>query len=202
MKSSSKQYTTSWWEERRGKFTASQVWKLLDPERRRELICEIVAERIGLPPATQKVRFAGSWGHRYEPIARALFVQQTGLKVQETGFINAVDPELQGWLGASPDGMGEDFGIEIKALSKPKHIRFIDSGHIEPKYIIQIATQMLVTKAPTWYYVSFHPDHEQNLAFKALSWVDMAKTISTVQEAVIEAIKDVKAEMKEWGGVQ
>ncbi|XP_058448031.1 uncharacterized protein LOC131428256 [Malaya genurostris] len=63
--------------------------------------------------------------------------------LRETGLV--LDPELP-WMGASPDGISDDFVLEIKCPNTPrKYKRYIDVKKLPRKCFAQIQLQMHLT---------------------------------------------------------
>lgn len=194
-----KQLSKQWFDIRLGKFTASQAYRLMDSKKREEYIKLIASERLfGAQP--KKNSFAMLWGHKYEPLARAVFEQETGLKIRQVGFYESTDPELAGWFGASPDGVEEanTFGVEIKCLAKPKHHNIIRSGRIPIEYYWQVCGQMLATRIPLWYFVTYNPTTYPNIYYLSYSWSDVSGDIENLKKSITSAIAEVKKIMYNW----
>ena len=61
-------------------------------------------------------------------------------------------------FGASPDGLVGDEGlIEIKCPNTATHVKTVISGQINPKYMLQMQTQLLCTDRSWCDFVSFDP---------------------------------------------
>lgn len=95
-------------------------------------------------------------GEEYEPLARAEYERQAGVKVDVHGFISS---EKYPWLGFSPDGliMGEaglyTEAIEIKSPSTHTHVRYIRMNQIPNEHKYQVRLIFLV--CPTIERVTF-----------------------------------------------
>jgi putative phage-type endonuclease len=102
------QRTPEWFEQRKGKLTASSFGQAagLGPASRQQLW----RRHFGLE--TFEGNEATQWGEQNEPVALDAFKELTGQVVDLTGF--AVHRELD-WIGGSPDGLiGTDGVLEIK----------------------------------------------------------------------------------------
>lgn len=124
-------------------------------EARKTYMGALLAERLTGRPYYTPPSFAQQWGHDVEPQARAAYEARFGVIVEEVGFM--VHPEVP-YLGASPDGLiGADGGVEFKCPVNPYyHVRrFYEE--MEPEYVWQVRTNLLVTGREWWDLVSYHP---------------------------------------------
>lgn len=181
------QRTTEWYLARKGKFTASEIYNLLTTSRKKDevfgdtalsYIKEKVSEYImndNVFIEMQDLNFSNMvtrWGEQYEPEARQLYSELTGIEVEETGFI----PYSQ-HSGGSPDGMcadGEGL-IEIKCPFNPsKHIEFMmmkspdDLLAINKQYYWQCQANLLFTGRRYIDFVSYDPRMSDLLKLKIL----------------------------------
>jgi len=96
-------------------------------------------------------------GVEYEPVARNLFIKQSGIQVYTVPDTTIVDG-----FGATPDGLtviGKG-GLEIKCPYS-KH-NFDDFATIAPQYYPQIFGNMMVFEADFWYFAVFIIDNNQH----------------------------------------
>ena len=128
------QRTESWHKARRGKFTGSEIHKLMGESRSKSeffsdtaktYIYEKVIEMFSDAQKESYQTPAMQWGVDYEPLAKKWYSKFTGHKVDEIGFV-----ELEGFegvAGGSPDGLvAYQHIIEIKCpYSSANHIRNI-----------------------------------------------------------------------------
>jgi hypothetical protein len=90
-----KQGSQEWFAERAGKFTGSRFADVLARSKSSgkplkaydDLIEQIVAERITLDYEDGLTARALRWGHEVEPFARNAYELETGMIVQQVGFI-------------------------------------------------------------------------------------------------------------------
>ena len=171
-----------WLSERIGRFTASEIHRLMGEPRNKAdkwsegawtYILEKVAEEItGMEKFTPDT-YAMAWGKENEPIARDLFQKAVGAsKIEVPGF---KPYEYEGKIigGASPDGIahfdvGDEvipgYGCEIKCPSNPAiHISYllIESAVYMKKHhkdhYWQCQMGMLCAGLDSWKFVSYQP---------------------------------------------
>ena len=166
------QKTNEWLKLRKGKFTGSEIWKLMtEPRSKSEqwsdtaktYILEKIAEANSNDIETQSfTTTAMQWGNEYEPLAKKWYSKTTSNAVSETGYI-----ELDGfneYAGGSPDGLIEYQGIiEIKCpFNQANHLKHImtdvDSFKSELKeYYWQMQFYMACLNLEWCDFVSFDP---------------------------------------------
>lgn len=154
---------------REGRLTGSMAKRLMSGDYRtwNRLLQEIRSprpfyDRDQGPPAIQ-------WGHRYEPMAAALFWEaHPELNMHDPVFVPYHDPEdpLSRYVGVSPDrmiselGSGEQWvaGYEGKApYSQERHWWTITNDVIPPEHYPQCCFGMLVAGLRRWWFTSFDP---------------------------------------------
>lgn len=172
------QRTDLWDKERLGKFTASEIYKLMGtPKSKGDIftataytyILDKVAEKLtGHAPI--KNGEALVWGIEQEAQAKKWFTIITGKVIEGKGFISYNECS-----GGSPDGVVEDGVIEIKCpyntVNHLKHI--LDSNNFRsnfPDYYWQMQMNMLVTETHKCYFISYDPriDAEAGMYIKEI----------------------------------
>jgi len=99
------------------------------------------------------------WGHEHEPDARALFIEKTGLDVQEVGFCTRDDQII----GFSPDGLVYDennvqrYGLEIKCPAVDTHVGYLMEGELPSEYQLQVHWSLAASGLEAWYFMSYFP---------------------------------------------
>ena len=129
------QRSGEWYQARHNCVTASNIASVLEANpflTKRELLIQKVK-----PFELMKENPATSWGIKYEPIAFELYQKFLGKKVYQIGLLIH---DKYPWLGASPDGIGED-GRLFEA--KCKYYRNV-SDEIPLYWWMQIQLQMEV----------------------------------------------------------
>lgn len=176
-----KQRTDDWLKLRRGKFTASEIHKLMDKKFGDELekwtiksqnyILEKVAESFSSqsqPLTSVELR----WGIEYEPIGLAHYEGVFKEEIQEIGFVLWSENTS---CGCSPDGdlKGKPKGIELKCpYTLRSHMEAMmirsnaDFKQRKPQWYWQVMSSMMFCKYDVWDFVSFHPyfNPEQRLS--------------------------------------
>lgn len=96
-------------------------------------------------------------GVQAEPIARALFEEQTGMRFEPKSWVHPEKP----WRRANDDGYNKDFGavIEIKTMSKQKHAD-VANGIIPEYYLCQLQYNMSLANANIGYFISYSPEQK------------------------------------------
>lgn len=185
-----KQRTAEWHEARRGKFSASAIWKLFDTAERDKYIEEVVAERMGVVTKQDDGNRAYSWGVKYEPIALKELSALLGATLLQPGFVES--REFQGWFGASPDAIEKSYcyGVEIKCLSRATYNKIKIANRAPRRHELQMAGGMIATGIPTWFYAVYHPDEE--LLIKHYSKMDLADDINLIRNELPKAIEKAK----------
>lgn len=193
------QRTPEWFEERRGKVTASRIWDILKTIRsgapaasRGNYAAQLVSERL-----TGKVheRFYSNehmeWGQEQEPAAREAYTKLTGNEIVECGMI--AHPTIAN-AGASPDGLvGEDGLVEVKCLLPKNHIALLLTEEIPEQYQYQMLWQLACTRRKWCDFISYDPtlpDHMQ-LFIKRFDFND--KEIKHLENEVEIFLNEVEA---------
>lgn len=144
---------------RAGKVTASELDRLVSPlgkvrtgDGPRSYLMEKVAEAWTGTTLPTAVFWDGDQGQFLEEFARPAFTFETGMEVEQVGFISSDD----GRMGCSPDGLiGADCGLEIKCAHIEKHVGYLLAGVVPPDYVLQVQGSLYVTGFPTWKFFSF-----------------------------------------------
>lgn len=174
------QRSESWFEERAGKITASQMHAVMlerdrepfksgprkgqpkpPPKALTDYAYQLAAERLTGKPRKQIKAAALAWGVEIEPAAVAAYQAETGEIVTACGFIQH---PVHAFIGASPDFLvGDDGGGEVKSPeSSEVHLETLLAG-LPPEHIEQIQGGLWVTGRQWWDFVSYHPDFPADL---------------------------------------
>jgi putative phage-type endonuclease len=141
---SHEQRSDAWFEDRKGKITASIAAGCLGlcPYTSRQKAWRTV---LGMQASESNKHM--TWGTEFEGTARNAYECETGQIVTEVGFVP--HPSIA-WLGASPDGLAGDGLVEIKCPTKLPEI-------VPIHHRIQMIVQLACT-GRTWcdYYVWTH----------------------------------------------
>jgi len=138
------------WRQHRITATSASVIMGINPFK---ILCELWDDMMGIsaPISNDAMRR----GQELEPIARDLFIQETGIHV--TPICCEHDDEW--WMAASLDGISQDHKTicEIKCPKMKTHLEAIE-GNIPQYYYAQCQHQLFVTGAERVFYTSYHPD--------------------------------------------
>lgn len=160
------QRTEDWFKVREGRFTASQISRLLGKEglaRTKQSIdtyaFEKAVETIYGREEDNYVSEDMRRGIVLEPMAFKLFKDlkfHDFLDVTECGFYKYGDH-----AGASPDGrVSNNSNLEIKCPRRDKFYKIVANGldQIDASYIAQMQMQMLATNTEQSYFLNYHID--------------------------------------------
>lgn len=167
------QRTEEWFAARLGKVTASRVADVITRTKtgygasRANYMAQLICERLTGKQGETYQNAAMAWGTEQEPFARGAYEAQTGLLVEETGFVP--HPTIT-MAGASPDGLIGDHGlVEIKCPNTATHIETLMSDTVPGKYETQMQWQMACTDRKWCDFVSYDPrmpSHMQLFIFR------------------------------------
>jgi len=153
------QYTTDWWESRRGLPTASRADKILTPTGKlsaqsRVYINELIADEMGFGDEPIETTEWMQRGIDLEPEARAFYELATDEIVTQVGFIT--NDEIT--AGCSPDGLlDRPAGWEVKCPKASTHIGYLLGGELPAYYKPQVHFSMAVTGLKEWIFMSYFP---------------------------------------------
>jgi putative phage-type endonuclease len=187
------QGSKEWFEQRKGRFTASKISHLLGIkglnkmgdtyayDKAVELVYGLSDEELNTPDVRR--------GNELEPIAFDLFTQHMGLQ-----FVEVKKSEFFPYgenAGASPDGLvGEDAILEIKCPRHDKFFRIVKGGikEVDKVYIDQMQKQMLSTNSNNGYMVNFVIYNGKPL-MNIIEVERDEERIKLIKERIIEATK-------------
>jgi hypothetical protein len=168
-----------WKSERLGKFSASEIGKLMVKGRSKDqyfgdgaitYIESRAAEIFNQLPVTDLEGMkAIEWGNQYEAEAAALFAERISVPIEYYGKANPnfypYEPVKQ-WAGGSPDGiipqLQSVFEIKCPEIST-HHIKYWrmkegeDLKDVKPLYYAQLQFNMMCTGFKNGYFVSYDP---------------------------------------------
>jgi hypothetical protein len=154
-----------WFEQRRGKVTASEVFKVLTNGRkgessktRRTYAVKLASERLSGKPSDSVCTAAMIHGREQEESALKEFELLYNVKVEPVTFVANPDGSES---GVSPDGfVGQDATVEVKCKHSENHLEIILSGKMPDEHIPQVQMQLMVTKRKFCYFISYDPRFE------------------------------------------
>ena len=190
------QGSLEWLEARRGFVGASAINDLMattksggESASRRNLRARVIAERLtGICEDSYKSP-AMQWGIDNEPIARANYEIQSGVDVDQVGFI--LHPEIK-MTGASPDGLiGGDGLIEIKCPNTATHIDYLLGGVPPTEYRNQMLWQMECTGRKWCEFVSFDPRMPEDMQMFVVRYNRDDERLKELRIGVIKFLEEV-----------
>lgn len=176
------QYTTEWWDGRRGIPTASCADKILTPTGKlsaqsRQYMNELIADSLGYGDAPTEPTEWMLRGIELESEARAYYELTTDLDIIQTGFItnDAIT------AGCSPDGLiknGDEWGagFETKCPKASTHVGYLLGGKLPDYYKPQVHFSMAVTGIRRWVFMSYFPGLDPLIV--SVNWDDYTDTIA------------------------
>ena len=209
-----KQRSQDWLKLRRGKFTASEIYKLIGtgktpskfgnnlsdwPETAQTYIKSKVAECFS-EQSQEVTSVEMRWGIEQESIARAYYEGVFQEEVEEIGFILWPKNTL---CGCSPDGIvkGKNRGIEIKCpYNLEPHLESLlirsndEFRAMKPMYYWQVMSSMLFSGYPAWDFVSYHPFFNKDKRITSIEIIPDDAAFSILGER-LEAAVHVRNEL-------
>lgn len=152
------QRTTEWRNERVGKFTASEIHKLMGikglGETGKSYAFDKAVETLFGKVEDNFVSYDMERGIELEPMAFAKFKELKSLEfleVEECGFFGK---EIH---GASPDGLvSDDAVLEIKCPKANTFFKLVADNEIDKKYYYQMQHQMMCTGRSKAYFFNYY----------------------------------------------
>lgn len=152
------QRSEEWHSHRLGKFTASEIYKLMGinglGETGKSYAIEKAIEELYGEVDENYVSYDMERGIELEPIAFNKFSELMDLefiKAEKCGFFNHCEDS-----GSSPDGLVSDDAIlEIKCPKASTFFKLVATNEIEKKYLYQMQMQMLSTKRNKAYFFNY-----------------------------------------------
>lgn len=192
------QRTNDWYKLREGRFTASQISRLLGKEnlqRTKDSIDNYAFEKavesvFGREEDTY-VSEDMQRGINQEPLAFSLFKDLKSydfLDVEEVGFY-----KLGEHAGASPDGyVSDNSNLEIKCPRRNKFFKLVANGYsgIDKSYIDQMQMQMLCTNTEKTYFLNYYL--ENNIQYWHEIIVERDEKIIDLIKKRIEVATEIK----------
>jgi len=147
------QRSDEWFNARTGRPTASSAAKIITSTGKpstqaRAYLYELVAERAGYVTPPFEPTEAMLEGIRREEESRDALAFQLGVDIEEVGMV--ICPVTG--ASASPDGLSDGFGVELKNPKPGTYYAELDAGKVPAKYLPQIHWSLAVSGLDLWYY--------------------------------------------------
>lgn len=197
------QRTDDWYQARCGKVTASRIADVVARTKagwgasRANYAAELVAEILTDTPAEGPRKSAAmQWGIDTEPAARAAYEAETGMLVEDVGFIE--HPTIVR-SGASPDGyVGAGGLVEIKCPNTATHIDTLLRKTIPQKYQLQMQWQMACCPGREFCdFVSFDPRMPDKLQLWICQVERDDETIEQLETDVLDFLTEVQEKVSQ-----
>jgi len=208
------QNTEAWHQIRLGRFTASEIYRLMSlpkaeharkagklSEAGYSYVLEKVAETLTGQPKQQGYAFPLVWGMEHEAEAVEFFESKTGKQTTQTGFYPYTDH-----AGGSPDReVGDDEILEIKCpYDSARQIDYLmlttesDLKAEFPQYYWQCQANLLFTGRSVCHFATFDPrmkDNEYKMAHLEVrkNEADQQFIIDRIAKAIEEKLKVLTA---------
>lgn len=158
MQSNSEQRSEDWKKERYGKFSASEIYKLLGVkalgETGKSYAIEKAIEELFGEMEENYVSFDMQNGINTEPLAFAKFKDLKELEFLEVS--NCSFFKFNNHAGASPDGLVSNNSVlEIKCPKSTTFFKLVATNEIDAKYYAQMQMQMLCTGSEKAYFFNY-----------------------------------------------
>lgn len=193
------QGSPEWFEQRRGKVTASRIADIMAKTKsgystsRQNYLMQLLCERLTGKVEESFKSAAMQRGNDLEPEARNWYQLETGEIVEQVSFID--HPNIDD-AGASPDGLvGNEGLIEIKCPNTATHIETLRSKKPSDRYYKQMQWQMACTSRKWCDFVSFDNRLPDNLAYFCVR-------IDRNEEAIAEIEAEVNKFLEELAVTQ
>ena len=152
------QRSSDWYEQRLGKFTASEIIKILGVrglgETGKSYAIDKAIEQLYGEFEENFISYDMQKGIDTEPLAFAKFKELKSLEFLEVtncGFFENCEHS-----GASPDGLVSDNAIlEIKCPKSSTFFKLVATNEVDPKYYAQMQMQMLSTNRNKAYFFNY-----------------------------------------------
>lgn len=192
------QYSPGWWEVRRGLPTASQAKRVFNSQGKasssqqpfiNSLIAQFYDSAYGIEDDTATAAMKN--GHLREGDARKAYIKHTGIEVKEVGL--CMDDQIR-W-GASPDGLGDGIGLEIKCPNLDTFVGYArNPGKVPADYVPQIHWSMVVTGFKRWDFFAWHPDDAARPVHIEVEWNDYTNAMAEAMEKFHDKYTQAKVE--------
>lgn len=159
------QGSAEWLQLRVGKITASRICEAMsrysikskvggETAERKNYKTDMIVERLTGRSTENFVSPEMIWGRDNEQSARTAYEMEKGVMTRQVGFI--LHPTLD-YVGASPDSLVDDGGLEIKCPKTATHIKWMLAGVVPEEHVDQCQWNMACAEAPWWDFMSYDP---------------------------------------------
>jgi putative phage-type endonuclease len=200
------QRSPEWFAARLGRVTGSRAADVLatiktgEAAKRRDYRLDLVTERLTGRPADEGGFVSPDMqrGVELEAEARAAYEAQTGVLVDQTGFL-ALDALM---AGCSLDGHVGDFEglIEIKCPRSANHLAAMRAGGVPSHYLPQVTHNLWITGAAWCDFVSYDPRFPDGLRLYVARVQASSLDLAGYERKVRAFLDEVDAEVASVAG--
>lgn len=153
------QGSPEWFAEKIGKPSASNISMILTNDgkvskQRDGYLYTLAAEIITGRQENGYKNGAMEQGQEREDESRKMFELMHDVEIEKVGVV--YKDEKKRYL-CSPDGMGKDFGLELKNPLGKTQVKYLLDGGLPSEYFGQVQFSMYVTGFTKWHFMSFVP---------------------------------------------
>lgn len=194
-----KQRTIEWHQQRLGKFTGSEIYKLMGVKglgkTGETYIYEKIAEELTGESKEMPQTTAMKWGVELEQMAKEYYEIAFDCKVKDIALYKSKKyPEH---VGASPDGeVNSEYGIEIKCpYDSANHVKYMDIKNasdlkkIKNEYYWQIVLNLHCSGLKYWKFISFDPRFTGALRMYVVEITPPEEDFKLLEKRLEEAIE-------------
>jgi len=184
------QRSLEWHEQRLGKFTASEIHKLMGVRGLGEIgksyAIDKAIEQLYGEVEENFVSYDMERGTELEPLAFAKFKELKSLEFLEVENCGFFSGDVH---GASPDGLvGDDAVLEIKCPKATTFFKLVADGEIDKKYFYQMQHQMMLTARKKAHFFNYFIFEGQEFWHEIIVERD-DKVCDLIWDRIIEATK-------------
>lgn len=156
------QGSAEWLQNRVGRITASRICEAMsryakkdgETAERKNYKTDMIVERLTGRSTENFVSPEMIWGRDNEQAARTAYEMEKGVMTQQVGFI--LHPTLD-HVGASPDSLVDDGGLEIKCPKTATHIKWMLAGVVPEEHVDQVQLNIACAETAWWDFMSYDP---------------------------------------------
>lgn len=161
------QGSDDWFIIRKGKMTASHAQEIGNNGKGLDTyIIQIMSELYSKADKEQFSNEHTERGNELEDQARSIYSFNNSVEIEQVGFV-----EYSEFSGASPDGLMEKKGLEIKCPADVGYFKILLNGidEIDTKYIWQCQMNMLICGKDEWDIAFYNPNFDESIKVFTIS---------------------------------
>lgn len=193
------QGSAEWHALRCGKFTASELHALVPTKGEGKGLASYIRTKVAERLSGITQGFEGNedtdFGHEQEPLARRAYQLKFGLFLERVAFLP--HPSLP-YVGASPDGIAPDRGVEFKSHRKARKFLEAIEGAIPRAHLIQCQVGMACSRLALWDYNNWCPEMPERLRLHTRTVERDNALIAQIEVAARAAEAEVTAKVAEY----